>query len=259
MICPTALYNFGKVCSNSSLAGDVLRYLCGQAIELSPEARLVVDMISNDNTWMDERIAEKRAAAAERQRKAREKKNESKSHDVTQCHSDKCDVTQCHTQECDVTPVTQCHTEECDVTQCHTCHSDKRLSHTLNNLLTNLPTNLPTITLDISNDISSSDSRAHEESKRPSYVPTDDEAILYGSQINVPAEYVTKFLSIMESRGWAYINRAGNTVELNRRNFKAILGGFWNQEQEKSSQKRGAILEASTFKQEGYDADRLGI
>jgi hypothetical protein len=86
MIYPLSLYNFGKVCKDSSLAGDVLRALCKQEVTLSSEAQVIFDMISNDNGWMDERIAAKRSAAAERQRRCRENRKE-KEEDVTLCHA----------------------------------------------------------------------------------------------------------------------------------------------------------------------------
>ncbi len=68
MIYPVTLYNFGKVCRNSTTAGNVLRALCKQKVELTESERIVVDMIQNDSEWMNERVEQKREK--ERTRKA---------------------------------------------------------------------------------------------------------------------------------------------------------------------------------------------
>lgn len=68
MIYPISLYNFGKVCKNSTMAGNVLRKLCKQDVELDENEQMVYEMIANDNGWMDERMQVKREK--ERVRKA---------------------------------------------------------------------------------------------------------------------------------------------------------------------------------------------
>ena len=47
--------------------------------------------------------------------------------------------------------------------------------------------------------------------------------------INVPKDYISLFVETMSNHGWGYVNRQGNFVQLNRRNFKAVLRNFYDQ------------------------------
>lgn len=64
---------------------------------------------------------------------------------------------------------------------------------------------------------------------RPRTVPTDDEARSMAKQIGVPIVYLPKFFAEMQNHGWGYVNRGGEMVTLNRRNFKTILRSFYDQ------------------------------
>lgn len=95
MIKPETLYNFGKTCRNSVVAGNVLRALCRQSVELSEYERNMVDMIQNDSEWMDERIEEKRAKERERKRTYRKGECPEMSHGQSgtpECPADKVSV-----------------------------------------------------------------------------------------------------------------------------------------------------------------------
>ena len=70
---------------------------------------------------------------------------------------------------------------------------------------------------------------------RPSCVPADDEAKGMARQIGVPETYLPKFFATMKSKGWGYVNRGGVQVNLNRSNFKSILGAFYGRENERSA------------------------
>ena len=83
------------------------------------------------------------------------------------------------------------------------------------------------------------DVRIRESDGRPICVPTDDEARSMARQINVPALYLTKFFEEMKNHGWGYVNRGGEMVNLNRRNFKAILRSFYEQAQKSASKRSG--------------------
>lgn len=60
-------------------------------------------------------------------------------------------------------------------------------------------------------------------------LPSQEEMILFAHQINVPDSYLPIFVENMKSQGWGYVNRGGAYVQLNRRNFKAILRSFYTQ------------------------------
>lgn len=98
MIYPISLYNFGKVCKDSVIAGNVLRRLCKQNIKLSEVEQMFYDMIANDNGWMDERLQVKREKERERKAALRSKNRAKdgaaqngeveKEEDVPQCPKD---------------------------------------------------------------------------------------------------------------------------------------------------------------------------
>lgn len=61
----------------------------------------------------------------------------------------------------------------------------------------------------------------------PPVLPSEAEMKLYAKQKSVPEEYLPVFLKEIEAMGWQYIDRNGNTIILNRINFKSVLGKFW--------------------------------
>lgn len=202
MVNPASLWSLFKNCRDSKWLGDICRALGRQEVELDYGQRMVLSQIQDDSKWMDERIEEQKKRWAERQRKSR------KSRDVTQCHGDNGesrDVTQCHADECDNDDVT-------------------------------IPPSLPP-SLTNNNTLASVNTRTREKDGRPSCVPTDEEARRMAKEINVPIVYLPKFFEDMENHGWAYINRGGATVHLNRKNFKAILRSFY--EVAKSKKQKG--------------------
>lgn len=150
MITPTSLYNFGKVCKDSVLVGNIVRKMCGQEVELSTNEEVIYNMLSNDNKWMDERLADKKERVAARQRELRRRRREEQEKGDVQNSTESCEneqlspeasrsVTQCHATERDttlVTPVTPCHATERDTTLVTQDGVTQRLSRT-NYLLTN--------------------------------------------------------------------------------------------------------------------------
>lgn len=74
-----------------------------------------------------------------------------------------------------------------------------------------------------------------DSAERPSCVPSDGEAQAMARQIGVPETYLPKFFATMKSKGWGYVNRGGVQVNLNRSNFKSILGAFYGRENERSA------------------------
>ena len=91
---------------------------------------------------------------------------------------------------------------------------------------------------------------------RPAYLPPEDLQRLYASQIGVPAEYLAEFMAEMEQNGWGYVNRGGAFVQLNRQNFKYVLGTFWRTSQRKhrAAQPQGVALGDLS----GFDFSRFG-
>lgn len=65
--------------------------------------------------------------------------------------------------------------------------------------------------------------------ERPSCCPNDEEMHQMAAGINVPKDYISLFVETMSNHGWGYVNRQGNFVQLNRRNFKAVLRNFYDQ------------------------------
>ncbi len=92
---------------------------------------------------------------------------------------------------------------------------------------------------------------------RPPYLPDEDLQRCYASQIGVPLDYLPAFMAEMERNGWGYVNRGGVFVQLNRQNFKYVLGAFWRQRRRrdgKAAQPQGVSLDAL----EGFDFSRFG-
>ena len=91
---------------------------------------------------------------------------------------------------------------------------------------------------------------------RPAYLPPEDLQRLYASQIGVPAEYLAEFMAEMERNGWGYVNRGGAFVQLNRQNFKYVLGAFWRTRKSKrrATQPQGVALGDLS----GFDFSRFG-
>ena len=92
---------------------------------------------------------------------------------------------------------------------------------------------------------------------RPRYLPDDDLQRVYAAQLGVPADYLPTFMAEMEQNGWGYVNRGGVFVQLNRQNFKYVLGAFWRQRKRqggKAAQPQGVSLDAL----EGFDFSRFG-
>ena len=91
---------------------------------------------------------------------------------------------------------------------------------------------------------------------RPAYLPPEDLQRLYASQIGVPAEYLAEFMAEMEQNGWGYVNRGGAFVQLNRQNFKYVLGAFWRTRKGKhrAAQPQGVALGDLS----GFDFSRFG-
>ena len=90
----------------------------------------------------------------------------------------------------------------------------------------------------------------------PAYLPPEDLQRLYASQIGVPAEYLAEFMAEMERNGWGYVNRGGAFVQLNRQNFKYVLGAFWRTRKSKrrATQPQGVALGDLS----GFDFSRFG-
>ena len=92
---------------------------------------------------------------------------------------------------------------------------------------------------------------------RPRYLPDDDLQRVYAAQLGVPSDYLQTFMAEMEQNGWGYVNRGGVFVQLNRQNFKYVLGAFWRQRKRqggKAAQPQGVSLDAL----EGFDFSRFG-
>ena len=53
-------------------------------------------------------------------------------------------------------------------------------------------------------------------------------------EIGVPVSYAVEFKRDLDGKGWQYIKRGGATVNVTRRNLKAVLGGFYNQTQRRA-------------------------
>lgn len=245
MITPTALYNFGKVCEDSAMVGNIVRKMCGQEVKLSTTEEVIYNMIANDNKWMDERIADKKVRVAERQRKLRERKREEQEKGDVQNDTESCkneqlspdmsrSVTLCHATKRDITPVTPCHATKRDTTHVTQDGVTQRVSRT-NYLLTN------SLTYSLTQDkCVCANAGAHTRTREGGQsqgevrtrgdVPTLSEVVTVATTaMGVPDWYAAWWYREMNARDWTTTAGAhiGNT------NWRPTLKSWYNRATEK--------------------------
>lgn len=88
MIKPATLWALFKSCDNSQWLGDLCRALGKQKVDLDYSQRQLLNVITTDSGWMDERIEAQREKWRERQREKRERdKSDNRDNgDKSQCH-----------------------------------------------------------------------------------------------------------------------------------------------------------------------------
>ncbi len=243
MIAPTALYNFGKVCKDSVLVGNIVRKMCGQEVELSTNEEVIYSMIANDNKWMDERLADKKERVAARQRELRKRKREEQERGEVQNSTESCEneqlspemsrsVTQCHASKRDITPVTQCHATERDttnVTQDGVTQHVSRTTYLHTNLLTNL------LTQDKECVCANAHARAREEVGKDEVrtrgdVPTLKQVVAVATTaMGVPADYAKWWYKRMVAADWT----TSSGSHIGHGNWRPTLMGWYNRATEK--------------------------
>lgn len=243
MIAPTALYNFGKVCKDSVLVGNIVRKMCGQEVELSTNEEVIYSMIANDNKWMDERLADKKERVAARQRELRKRKREEQERGEVQNSTESCEneqlspemsrsVTQCHASKRDITPVTQCHATERDTTNVTQDGVTQRVSRTTY-LHTNLLTNL--LTQDKECVCANAHARAREEVGKDEVrtrgdVPTLKQVVAVATMaMDVPADYAKWWYKEQVARDWT--TTSGGRID--HSNWRPSLKSWFNRATEK--------------------------
>lgn len=79
MIKPQTLWNFLKTCNDPVKVGRICMAVGRQEVpDMTPDERLIVQMINNDSAWMDENTELRKQKDRERKRAAAEKKRKSK-------------------------------------------------------------------------------------------------------------------------------------------------------------------------------------
>ena len=263
MIYPISLYNFGKVCKDSSLVGDVLRALCKQKIDLSPEAQIIYDMITNDNEWMDERIADRKERDRKRKEEARKNaRAAAQTFDLSAMsdgHDGQNGCPKCPTDTMDKTDVRnvrrtkripKCPTDKTDSEKSHGKNGFRKVRSLPTYLPSSLPTYLPSTSTNVDVVVGGGEGNVIDE--RLIY-PEADMQKYYARQMGVPEDFIKYFNNRIKEIGFQYINRNGATVNINRNNWKSVLRKFYEHEQRKEHDKTKPVKNA--LHQDGYKAE----
>ena len=96
------------------------------------------------------------------------------------------------------------------------------------------------------------------------YLPMPDLMRKSAMDRKIPVDYIGDFLRTMRDCGWEYLNRGGEVVRLNQRNFPSVLKSFYDHKDMKPS--KGGNRNGNNgmpigviYRQEGYDASKGGI